>query len=331
MAATIYEVAALAQVSPATVSRVLNGAAVSPAYAQRVRAAAESLNYRPNRTARMLRRQNSEIIGLVIPDIENPFFTSLARGVEDRALAAGYSVVLCNTDDQPAKEARYLDIAVSEHMAGVVLAPASSTTDLSALVARKTPVVTVDRSTSGYDVDAVMMDNEDAGRRAASLLYDEGFTRVACITGPLGVETADQRAAGWRAVFAARSPRATPDNYIRRADYRVTGGRAAVADLLRMRHPPDAVFVANNVMSLGALQHLIEVGKRPPVIGLASLGELPFPTWETTGVIVLPWRARQLGVTAAELLLARIRGDSGPPRRVVAPSDDTEPTGISLA
>jgi len=105
---TIYDVAAMAGVSPATVSRVLNGIAVSPEKAQRVREAAERLSFTPNRTARSLRKQHSEVIALVIPDIENPFFTSVARGVEDVAQAAGFSVVLCNTDEDPEKEARYL-------------------------------------------------------------------------------------------------------------------------------------------------------------------------------------------------------------------------------
>ena len=320
MTPTIYEVAALAGVSPATVSRVLNGVSVSPAYADRVREAAEALDFRPNRTARSLRRRSSDVIALIIPDIENPFFTALARGVEDRALVAGLSVVLCNTDEQPSKEARYLEVAVSEQMAGVILAPASSETDLTALLDRGTPVVAVDRS-SHHVVDTVVMDNESGGRRATTALYDQGFARVACITGPRDVETAQRRAAGWRGVFTARSRRVNPDNYIRYTNYRVDGGREAMADLMRMRRPPDAVFVANNVMSVGALQLLVEIGRPPPRVGLASLGELPFPTWEQQGVTVIPWPARQLGVAAADLLLARIRGDDSPARTVVTASD----------
>ena len=320
MTPTIYEVAALAGVSPATVSRVLNGVAVSPAYADKVREAADTLNFRPNRTARSLRRRSSEVIALIIPDIENPFFTALARAVEDRALAAGLSVVLCNSDEQPSKEARYLEVAVSEQMAGVILAPASSETDLTALLNRKTPVVAVDRS-SHHVVDTVVMDNESGGRRATTALYEQGFTRVACITGPRDVETARRRAAGWRSVFTDRSRRANPDNHIRYTNYRVDGGRQAMAELMRMRRPPDAVFVANNLMSVGALQHLFEIGQPPPQVGLASLGELPFPTWQTQAVTVIPWPARQLGVEATDLLLARIRGDDSPARTVVANSE----------
>src|SRR5215212_6080830 len=128
--ATIYDVAALAGVSPATVSRVLNGRSVSPDNERLVLAAAEELHYTPNRVARTLRRQLSEVVTLIIPDIENPFFTSLARGVADTAQLAGYSVVLCNTDGDVAKEAHFLDIALSENMAGVVLAPAGVRSDV---------------------------------------------------------------------------------------------------------------------------------------------------------------------------------------------------------
>src|SRR5258706_845340 len=127
--ATIYEVEALAGVSPATVSRVLNGLAVSDDKTKRVRAAAAKLGFTPNKTARRLRKQSSEIIALLIPDIENPFFTALARGVEDRAQQAGFSVVLCNTDHDPGKELRYLQIVASEDMAGGVLGAGSSQGD----------------------------------------------------------------------------------------------------------------------------------------------------------------------------------------------------------
>ena len=324
MAVTIYEVAARAGVSPATVSRVLNGGSVSPVYAQRVREAAEELRYRPNRTARSLRRQQSDMIALIIPDIENPFFTSLARGVEDQALASGHSVVLCNTDEDPEKEARYLEMVLSGDVAGVVLAPASATPQLDALIERDIPIVTVDRSARGFPVDAVLMDDEEAACRATTALYDQGFELVGCITGPDGVETAAQRAAGWRTIFTRHHPEVDPERYLRRADYRVAGGRAAMADLLQMPIPPDAVFAANNLMSLGALQQLVDSGRRPPAVGLASLGALPFLPPDSGGVTVLPWPARQLGAAAAGLLLERIRGAGGPARTVVLRSAPDE-------
>src|SRR6476469_6618531 len=163
--ATIYDVAALAGVSPATVSRVLNGRSVSPAKERLVLEATEQLNYTPNRVARTLRRQLSEVVALVIPDIENPFFTSLARGVADTAQQAGYSVVLCNTDGDLERERHFLDIALSEHMAS----------DVRALLDRKLAVVAVDRPVRGADVDSVVLDNVGAGRLATRVLWEAGY------------------------------------------------------------------------------------------------------------------------------------------------------------
>jgi len=311
---TIYEVATRAGVSPATVSRVYNGIAVSESFAERVRQAAEELDFVPNRTARRLRRRTSEVIALVIPDIENPFFTALARGVEDRALEAGFSVVLCNSDEHQDKEARYLQVALSEHMAGVILAPAGDHPALDPLVARATPVVTVDRTASGYDLDTVVMDDVANGRVATERLYAKGHRLVACITGPQTAVTAAQRACGWREVFTASSPQADPATYLRHTDYRVDGGRAATKDLLALPEPPDAIFVANNLMAMGTQQALDDAGVALDVV---ALGDFPYGMRPHPHVDLMSLPARGLGVAAAGLLLRRISGEKGPAQRVV--------------
>lgn len=325
MAATIYDVAALAGVSPATVSRVLNGSAVSPEKTERVRAAVAELDFRPSRTARTLRKRSSEVVALIIPDVENTFFTALARGVEDRALDAGYSVVLCNTDEDPAKEARYLDIAVDERMAGVVLAPASPQPDLTPLTSHGTTVVLVDRPIAHPRVDLVVLDDEDASARATQALYDRGYRRVGCITGDADSPTAPLRAAGWRRVFEEQSPDLDPDCYLRHTDYRPRGGCEAAATLLGLPDPPDALFTANNLLGVGALAYLVDTGRRPPSVGLAALGDLPYPAWEATDVVVEPWPGRLLGVTAADVLLRRLRGDTSEPRTLLLRSDEPLP------
>ena len=327
--ATIYQVAELAGVSPATVSRVINGASVSPAYRDRVERAARSLGFTPNRAARNLRLRTSDVIALVIPDVENPFFTSLARGVEDVAQAAGFSVVLCNSDEQPDKQARYLQIALAQSMAGIVLAPAHGEIDVAAVLDRGTPLVAVDRSIPGSRTDAVVADNTAGGRVGAGLLFDAGFARVACISGPADVETARLRSDGWAEVFRARAPGLDPARYLRHADYRVGGGARAVTDLLdgpdAPQPAPDAFFVANNLMAVGAHRALLERGTPPPAVGLAAFGDLPHASLRQAGVLVLPLPSRQLGVRAATLLLERIRGDAGAPRVVVVPNEAEPP------
>lgn len=313
---TIYEVAALAGVSPATVSRVFNGMKVSAEKSKLVLAAAEELSFTPSRTARTLRRQSSEVIALVIPDIENPFFTSMARGVEDVAQAAGYSVVMCNTDEDPEKEAKYLSIAISDNMAGVILAAASDHSDLSGLIARNRPIVAVDRGPHGFDIDAVMVDNRAGGQTAARALVDQGFRRIACITGPADVETAQLRSDGWRDCLAgARLP--APKEFLIHSNFRVDGGRRAMIELLDLPEPPDAVFVANNLMSVGALQVLAERGLLPPRFGMSVFGDFPFSPFPPAAITVVHLPARYLGVTAANLLLERINGDDRPARTIV--------------
>jgi len=315
--ATIYDVAARAGVSAATVSRVFNGTNVSPEKARLVLRVARELGYTPNRTARALRMQTSNVIGLIVADIENPFFTALARGVEDVAGEAGCSVVLCNSDEDPGREARHLQIAVSEHMAGVILVPAGGDSDVSALIERGRPVVSVDRALHGSPVDSVVVDNLAGGRAATTRLYERGARRVACITGPAAAETAQLRSAGWQAVFTERSPGLDPQHDLLHADYRVAGGRAAMMQLLARPDPPDAVFVANNLMAVGALRALEEHGLRPPGFGMAAFGDLPYFPLGPVGVDVVPLPARTIGATAATLLLERIRGSTEPHRTIM--------------
>ncbi|MGL5818478.1 MAG: LacI family DNA-binding transcriptional regulator [Phycicoccus sp.] len=313
---TIQDVAAHARVSTATVSRVLNGVPVSEVLAERVRDSAKELGFVPNRTARSLRKQASEVIALIIPDIENPFFTSLARGVEDRAHEAGFSVVLCNTDEDPVKEERYIGVANAENVAGVILAAASNRSDLRLLVDSGRPVVAVDRAPHGYDIDAVTFSNDNGGAEAATVLFDAGYRRVACVTGPRDVETARQREAGWRRI-ASQHGIDDLDALVRWADYRVAGGAAAMHELLSVQEPPDAVVVANNLMGIGAVQALLAVGRSPEDFGVAVFGDFPYAALAPVGVSVVHLPARNLGVTAADLLLGRIGGHVGPGRQVV--------------
>lgn len=313
---TIYDVAELAGVSPATVSRVFNGTSVSDQKVAAVRAAAATLNFTPNRTARTLRRQSSEVIALVIPDIENPYFTEMARGVEDVASEAGYSVVLCNSDAQTEKEATYLRIAMAEHMSGVIIATADEGTRLDEILATGRPVVAVDRATA-YDVDGVVMANRAAGTAATQDLINAGYRRIAYIGGPEHIDTAAERAAGWRSALAAAMPEADADELVRFATFRVDGGRAAMEELLALPEPPDAVVAGNNLIGVGAIQVLTEHGLTPPKVGVAVIGSLPFTTLSPTAVTVVKLPARHMGVTAARMLLERIGGDSQPARTVV--------------
>jgi LacI family transcriptional regulator len=202
-------------------------------------------------------------------------------------------------------------------MAGVILAAAGDRSDLSGLISRGRPIVAVDRGPHGFNIDSVMVDNRAGGIAATQDLINQGFKRIACITGPSDVETAQQRTDGWRAALKLLKGNKQPESYLRHANNRVDGGREAMSALLSLNPPPDAVFITNNLMCVGALQVLSERGISPSSIGVAVFGDLPFNISSERVNKIIPLDARQLGATAAKLLLERINGDEQPTRTVV--------------
>lgn len=312
--ATMAEVAARAGVSIATVSRVLAGKSVGEPYAGRVRQAAEDLAYEPDRTARSLRRRYSDLVALVVPDIENPFFTAIARGVEATARGAGLSVVLCNSDDDDATERHYLSIAAAENMAGVILAPATTEPALDALLGKGRAVVVIDRAVAA-PVDQVVLDNQAVGRVTTARLIAGGARRIGCITGPEHTVTARDRATGWSDALAAAGLAAEP-GMLEHSDFRVDGGRAAMAALLERPDPPDAVVATNNLVGVGALQELSARGLHPQ-IALGVVGDLPHATHDLTDVVQTPLYPRDLGTRAAQTFLDRLASGDAPATHLV--------------
>ncbi|WP_410659986.1 LacI family DNA-binding transcriptional regulator [Amycolatopsis sp. lyj-112] len=303
--ATINDVAAKAGVSTATVSRTLNGkSTVDPALAARVQAAAAELGYHPNGLARNLRRQETAVLALIISDVENPFFTAIARGVEDIAQTAGYSVVLCNADDNEEKERRYIDVALQERVAGVVLSPTGRSTNVDRLTQRGTPVVAVDRPLLENTGDQVLVDTRLAALDATRHLLDGGYRRVACVSGPPGVRTAEDRLAGYTDAVGLENV------LTRRAEFRAEGGRLAALSLLDELEPPDALLVGNSTMAIGVLEALASRGLRSGRdIGIVSFDDAPWTTLIDPPLTVVAQPANEVGRVAAGLLLARI-GDS---------------------
>lgn len=324
----ISEVAEYAGVSTATVSRVLNGKRVNPAMANAVRDAVAALGYTPDRTARSLRTRSSRLIALVLPNVENPFFTAVARGVEDAAKVAGYSVVLCNSDDDTEKEASYLQIIAEENMAGVIIAPASDTPALAPLGNLHSKVVVIDRSIHA-EVDQVTFDNVALGQRITEQLIAYGFQRIACVTGPRRTSTAVDRAFGWRRALSDAGIASNADSLLY-ANFRVDGGYQAMETLLRGNDVPDAVIATNNLVGVGVLRALEDHGggatlqalSRPserPFLGVGVIGDLPFATSSLADVSLTSLNPRGMGETAAGLLLERISGVKEPTRRLVQP------------
>lgn len=304
------DVAALAGVSSATVSRVLNNnATVDPEYAERVRAAAEQLGYRPNIVARSLRKQSGKLISLIISDVANPFFTSITRGAEDVAQRAGYSILLCNADEDFVKEATYLSIAEQQRVAGVILSPHRAGSDVSRLLGENIPIVVVDRPLD-EQLDSVMVNSVGGAKEATNHLLQEGWTRPACITGPEDATTAQQRLQGYLDVIRERGG----EELFTHAPFRQSGGLDAARELLDLPNPPDAFFIANTQMALGVLDELLARGIRVGVdCGIITFDEAPWSRVIVPPMSVVAQPAYQIGSNAATLLLSRIDGSEGPP------------------
>jgi LacI family transcriptional regulator len=305
--ATISDVAARAGVSTATVSRALNGkSTVDPELAARVLAAARELGYQPNGPARNLRRQEAAVVALIISDVENPFFTAIARGVEDVAHTVGYSVVLCNSDENAEKERRYVDVAIQERAAGVIVSPTATASSVDQLIRRGTPVVAVDRPLPSGASDAVLVDTRLAARQATTHLIEQGYELIGCVTGPSGVRTADDRLAGYRDALKAARRRGTT-RLVRRSEYKAAGARKAATDLLAQEEPPDALLVANSAMAVGVLTALGARGLRAGCdVGIVAFDDAPWAGLVDPPMTVVAQPAYEIGTVAAQLLLARI-------------------------
>jgi LacI family transcriptional regulator len=320
---TIRDVAAVAGVSPATVSRVLNGKQdVAADLRQRVLGAVTDLGYRRNGPARSLRTRAAMVLGLIISDISNPFFTAVVRGAEDQAQLAGYSLVLANADEDVDKEARYLEVAAAEQMAGVLLSPASLTrTSIDVLLERGIPVVTIDRRLAGATVDSVTVNNYQAARTAAQHLTGQGCRRVGFIAGPVQTTTGASRLAGYRAALRAAGRPLDP-SLTAYADFRTEGGYAATRQLLRQRRPPDGLLFANNLMTVGGLRAIAEAGLAiPDDIAVVGFDDVIWATALQPPLTVVAQPTYEIGQTAAKLLLRRVDGEAFPPRRVVLQAD----------
>ncbi|HTX50526.1 MAG TPA: LacI family DNA-binding transcriptional regulator, partial [Caulobacteraceae bacterium] len=235
------DVARAAGVSKATVSRVLNdNPHVDRDLAERVRRSAAELGYRPNRLAQALRTRQTRVWALLVSDVRNAFYTEMVRGIEDLAYASGYSVVLCNTDEEVTKEASYLELALAEHVSGIVLAPARAHANhLDRVLASGVPVVTVNGRLDRYDVDRVVTNNALGAEQAALHLAEGGFERIACVAGPAETTTGRERLAGFVRGLE-RAGREIDRRLVVHGDFREAGGMIATEKLLALDEPPDA-------------------------------------------------------------------------------------------
>ncbi len=303
------DVAAHAGVSVATVSRVLSGVAtVDVSLVVRVREACATLQYQPNRAARLLAGGRSTIIGLLVSDIQNPFFMELVRGVEDVTQRHGYLLVLCNSSEDPRRERAYSEVLCAENIAGAIVTLTQERSSVLSLFRdRSIPVVSVDRRVRDRTIDAVVVNNVVAAQEAVAHLIGNGYRRIAIITGPEGTTTAQERLEGYR--LAMREANLPLDLQLeRRGPFTMESGRHLAGDLLEVMPRVEALFTANNRLTMGALDAIYARGLHVPNdVALVGFDNVPWVSPGSISLTTVTQPAYELGSTAALRLIHRLQ------------------------
>jgi LacI family transcriptional regulator len=318
---TIRDVARRAGVSATTVSHVINGTrTVNPHTAERVNQAIKELGYRPNALARSMRRGETHTVGIILPDIANPFFGDLARWLEDELFEGGYSAIICNSDRDERKEARYLDVLLSRRVDGLVLIAASQPSDgLRHLADVGPPTIVVDRELEDLPLSQVTVADHHGGHLAGRHLLELGHRDVAVIAGPGGLGTSAKRLEGFRAVFAEADIRIDVGRILR-GDFRAASGRQAMETLLAQHPRPSAVFAENDLMALGALSAAqaarLDVPSHISVVGFDGIA---FGADVTPALTTVVQSTSAVARTAVALLFERLQHPDVPRRQVELP------------
>lgn len=317
---TIVEVASRAGVSAITVSRVVNNSGpVSSKVRARVEQAVADVGYVPNAVARSLRSKRTDTIALVVTDMTNPFFTTIAHGVEAAVGDSGMMLIICSTDERGAEEERYVRMLLQRRVDGILLVPAG---DGAAAIRQcreqGTPLVVVDRRLRGRGADVVRADSKAGAFELGRLLVSLGHRTMAVLSGPRAVSTADDRVAGFRRALAQAENVRPPRVY--RGAFTIEGGRE-MAKLATSATPrPTALFAANNFIAIGVLHALEEMGLRVPEdVAVVGFDDLPPAMVTFPFLTVAAQPAYEMGQRSVAVLLDRLSGGRGPgqPRQEV--------------
>lgn len=318
MAVTIRDVGQLAGVSQATAARVLGGYGPSSAAVRaKVEAAAEQLGYVPNSIARALASGQTHAVGLVIGDIENPFFAAAARGMSDVLEEHGHTVLLANSDENLDRERTAVEALRARQVDALVVVPSSADAfPHLRTAAAAAPLVLLDRAVRGLGVDSVTVDNRGGARTAVEHLLEHGHRRIGLISDDPTISSSAERIAGYRDAFIGAGLAAPDDHLISLGGATRDDGYRATRRLLDSPDRPTALFPANNFMTLGAMLALADLGLRvPDDISLVGFDDLEWTTLVDPPLTVVAQPATDLGAFAAERVLMRIAGGGGRPRR----------------
>ncbi|MEH7223232.1 LacI family DNA-binding transcriptional regulator [Bacillus sp. JJ1566] len=315
MKITINDVAKHARVSKATVSRVINkNMSVNIEIRERVLDSIKTLGYFPNAFAKNLVKNTSNVIGLVLPDITNPYFPTVARGIEDAAHRYGYSLFIANTDNNPTVEREYIEKMISQQVGGIILI--SSALDdqrVQELESLNLPFVLCDRLLTNTSFDTVTIDNYTAAYEAVTRLINLGHTRICHLAGPKNVYSSERRVKGY--LQAIREYQLEP--IILSGDFNYESGYQLTKSMLKS-HNPSAIFAGNDLIALGAMNAVQEEGFTIPTdISIVGFDDILFSQMSRPKLSTISVPAYQLGTTALDMLVDRIKGVRIEPKNMV--------------
>ncbi len=316
--ATIKDVAAHAAVSVATVSAVINkNKYVSPELEQRVQTSIATLGYQRNSFARGLKTQVSHCIGVIVPDITNPFYTNIARGVEDVAHAHNYSLILGNTDEDPEKEKKYLQLLESKQADGLIIAVTDrSYAYLKSLPIQNLALVSIDRSLFDLGIDTVMVENKVGARTAIEHLIALGHRRIGLLTGVRGIAPTEERLMGYTEALEKHGIAIDPTLIVTTRP-RIDGGERGALQLLAGEDRPTALFMMDGTMIVGALQTITNLGLRcPEDIALACFDDFTWASVMRPHLTVVDQPTYEIGRQAAHLLFDRLQNRERAPQEI---------------
>lgn len=308
--ATIKDIAQAAGVSTTTVSHVVNNTRfVDPTTRQRVLSTMEAFGYEPNFLARSLRKGISKTIGLIVPDAANLFFAEVARRIENYGFEMGYSVILGNSDNNPQKQSSYINTLLAKRVDGVIfISSGGEESDLLHLLENQVPVVVADRDVPPELADVVLLDNESAGYDATRYLIEQGHHRIACITGPHDLSPSMQRIRGYHRAMCEFKIEESPA-YITSGDFQYRGGTQAMERLLRLPIPPEAVFVFNDMMAIGAMSAIRKAGLDiPHDISVVGFDDIELASAVTPALTTVAQPFDDIARQTTQLLVRRIEG-----------------------
>ncbi len=315
----MQDVAERAGVSVATVSHVINKTRpVSEELQARVSLAMDDLGYQPNLLARSLRRGKTFTIGMIVPDSANPFFAEIARGVEDLSYKQGYSIILCNTDNDIEKEIFNINVLVEKRVDGILfIAAGMSAEHVHSLQERGMPVVIADREIPGVEVDSVFPDNAHGGWRAVRHLIDLGHKRIGCITGPSDLTPSAERVTGYRQALGEAGLN-IDEAIIVKGDFQYDSGYRVAEQLLTLNDPPTAIFACNDLMGIGAISAAWKLNRQVPGdLSIIGFDNIRLASFTVPPLTTIEQPIYDMGELAITMLLERIREPELPPRRQV--------------